>query len=164
MVQRIVTNFQGEDVAIDCMGCAFLQKKIIHPLGSIIETPYFEAHQDYEIPIPGFVILQSKRHVASIDALDQDEQKDFITTLVAIRKAMRNVLKIETVYVIQEEDSRHHFHQWLFPRYEWMTEQFGKKIESVRPIMEYARQHMKTEQTIAEIKHASEALKNALRS
>jgi len=35
-------------------------------------------------------------------------------------------------------DESHQFHMWMIPRYEWMNE-FGRSIESVRPILVYTR-------------------------
>lgn len=58
---------------------------------------------------------------------------------------MREKLNIEDVYFFQNEDSSSRFHVWIFPRLKWMNE-FGKKIQSVRPIMEYAKEHMSTEE------------------
>ncbi len=73
---------------------------------------------------------------------------------------MREVLKVNTVYFVQEEDTEHHFHVWMFPRYNWMKDgKFGHKIGSVRPIMEYARQNMKTKTNLHKVELATQRLK-----
>jgi len=40
-----------------------------------------------------------------------------------------------------------------------MVEKFGKKIQSVRPIMEYARENMKTSENLKKVDEAMEKMK-----
>ena len=147
---------------IACLGCAIQSGEVETPGGVIASSEHFEAQQDYEIPIPGFVILTSKRHLVSFDEFTKDEQQDFIKLLCRVRKGMREALGVNTVYFVQEEDTQHHFHVWLFPRYGWMTEEFGRKINSVRPIMEYARKHMKTADNLVKVDQATQKLRQFL--
>ncbi len=72
---------------------------------------------------------------------------------------MREALGIETVYFFQNEDTDHHFHQWMFPRYDWMLSKFGKKVESVRPIMRYTQEQMKTPENILVVESAVENMR-----
>jgi diadenosine tetraphosphate (Ap4A) HIT family hydrolase len=156
---REIIDIHSNKKQIDCLGCARERGEI--GSGSILRTDHFDAHQDYEIPIPGFVIISSKRHLKSVDEFSDKEQADFIKTLSRVRKAMRTALGIESVYLVQEEDTSHHFHIWLFPRYEWMMP-FGRKIQSVRPIMEHAREHMKTHEVLKSVDEAVEKMKEML--
>ena len=159
MSKRNITNIKGQTKKIACLGCAIQEGEIEPPGGSILSSKYFEAHQDYEIPIPGFIIITSKRHLQSVDELSEAEQRDFIKFLCRLRHGMRKALKISVVYLIQEEDSSHHFHVWVFPRYDWMAKKFERKIQSVRPIMEYARENLKTASNLKKIDTATQKLK-----
>ncbi len=76
---------------------------------------------------------------------------------------MEKVLEIKDVYIFQNEDTQHGFHVWIFPRYEWI-EQFGKKIESVRPIMNHAVEKMSTDSNIQEVKNTAEKVREYLGS
>ena len=126
----------------------------------IAESEYFVAEQDYEIPIPGFVILVSKRHLQSVDEFSEEEQQEFIKFLCRLRKTMREALDIDHVYIVQEEDTTtSHFHVWLFPRYSWMEKKFGSKIQSIKPIMEYAIDNMKSEDNLIKIDKTTQKLK-----
>ena len=131
--EKNIVDFTGKTKKIACLACAREKGEIV--LGNIIKSEYFDAHQDYEIPIPGFIIISSRRHIQSVDEFTEDERRDFIEFLCRIRSAMIKVLDIKTIYLFQAEDTMHHFHVWLIPRYNWMTEKFGTKIESVRPIV-----------------------------
>ena len=159
MAKEII-DIHGNKRTVECIGCA-IQTGIMDRVGEGITTEYFDAHQDVEIPIPGFVILASRRHIMSVDEFTESERKDFIDTLCRARKALREALAIQTVYLIQEEDTSDHFHLWIFPRYEWMTEKFGRKIQSVRPIMEYAQENMKTPENLQKVQEVSEKFQKA---
>lgn len=154
-----VIGFKRQKRKIACLACTIQSGKVKNP-GQIASTKYFDAQQDYEIPIPGFVILVSKRHLQSIDEFSQEEQEDFIKFLCRLRYGIRKALGIKHVYLIQEEDTTtSHFHVWIFPRYQWMTNKFGRKIHSVVPIMEYARENLKTKNDLKQVKIAIEKLR-----
>jgi diadenosine tetraphosphate (Ap4A) HIT family hydrolase len=127
----------------------------------VIETDYFHAHQDVAYPIKGLIILASKRHIKCFDELTEDEKTDYIDILSKIRRAQREVLGIEYVYYFYNEDTTHHFHTWMVPRYEWMYE-FGRSVESVRPVLLHARNEMNNKENIQEVMEAINALTNAL--
>jgi diadenosine tetraphosphate (Ap4A) HIT family hydrolase len=158
-MKREITDIQGNKIHTDCLGCARERGEII--TGTLTTTEYFDAHQDFEIPIPGFIIISSRRHLKSVDEFTEEEQADFIKILTTVRRTMRSSLGIDAVYLVQEEDTSHHFHLWLFPRQEWMIP-FGRKIQSVRPIMEHAREHMKTAENLKLVNEAIEKMKSTL--
>lgn len=135
--------------------------KILFTNQVILENDFFKVAQDWEIPIPAFFIVASKRKAASLVDFSQEEMSQFIQTTAKVRRAMKNTLGINEVYLFQNEDSEHGFHLWIFPRYEWM-EKFGRKIESVRPIMEFARENMADEKTINEVLAAVKTVKDYL--
>ena len=156
-----ITDIGGKTVDTDCLSCAIAQNKVEIRGGSVIRSAHFDVHQDFEIPIPGFMILTSLRHLKSVDEFTNEEASEFMKVLRATRQLQRKVLGINTVYLHQEEDTSHHFHLWMFPRYDWMESQFGRKAESMRPIMEYARSELKTEDNLRkldeDVKHLVES-------
>ena len=147
---RKLTLANGSVVEVECLSCA-LTSGLIEPDGGVVyETEYSHAHQDVAYPIKGLIILASKRHIKCFDELTEEEQLDYIHVLSKIRKAQRKVLDIEYVYYFYNEDTTHHFHTWLVPRYEWMYE-FGRSVESVRPVLLYARNQMNDEENMREV-------------
>jgi diadenosine tetraphosphate (Ap4A) HIT family hydrolase len=158
---REITDIGGTTVELDCLSCAIAQNKVEIRGGSVIRSKYFDVHQDFEIPIPGFMILTSLRHLKAVDEFTEEESAEFMEILRAARKLQRDVLGIETVYLHQEEDTSHHFHLWMFPRYDWMRAQFGRKAESMRPIMEYARTELKTDVNLKKLDEEVRRLKEA---
>ena len=153
-----ITNYKGKTIEVVCLACAREKEEI--NLGDIVKSMYFDAHQDYEVPIPGLIIISSRRHIQSIDEFTKKEQVDFIQFLCRIRSALRKKLGVKTVYLYQREDTKHHFHVCMLPRYDWMNKKFGRKIGSVRAIVNYARKHHKTKKKITEVENATRKLKN----
>lgn len=147
---RKITLANGQTVEVECLSCALTGGLVQPDGGVIVETEFFHAHQDVAYPIRGLVILASKRHVYGLDQLTEAEMQDYMILLRKIRKAQRETLGIEHVYYFYNEDTSHHFHIWMVPRYEWMYE-FGRSVESVRPVLLHARNHMNTKENMIEV-------------
>jgi diadenosine tetraphosphate (Ap4A) HIT family hydrolase len=160
---RKITLANGESVEVECLSCAITGGIIEPDGGTIIETKYFHAHQDVAYPINGLVIVASKRHVKALDELTEEESLDYIHLLRRIRSAQRQVLGIEHVYYFYNEDTTHHFHTWMVPRYHWMYA-FGHSVESLRPVLLHARNNMNDEQNRKEVIDCIDRLRNALKS
>ena len=58
---------------------------------------------------------------------------------------------------MQEERSKH-LHIWIFPTHSWMTEKFGKGIQYLRDIAEYAKNNA-NEDDIIEVLNVIEKVK-----
>jgi len=159
---RTITLANGETVEVECLSCALVNGLIEPEGGVVVETEHFHAHQDVAYPIPGLIILASKRHLKSLDELTEAERLDYISILSEIRKAQRDVLGIESVYYFYNEDTTHHFHTWMVPRYEWMYE-FGRSVESVRPVLLHARNEMNDEANLKSVRQAIAALTEELK-
>ncbi|MGM0924763.1 MAG: HIT family protein [Bacillota bacterium] len=158
---RKITLSNGNTVEVECISCA-LTSGMIEPDGGVVfETEYFHAHQDVSYPIRGLIILASKRHIKCFDELTEEEKIDYIQVLSKIRKAQRDVLGIEYVYYFYNEDTTHHFHTWMVPRYEWMYA-FGRSVESVRPVLLHTRNVMNSKQNIQEVMGAIDTLTKEL--
>lgn len=132
--------------------------EVLFPNENVIVTKYFDVSQDREIPIPGFFICAPLRKLSSLEEFTDEEAKEFVFLLRFLRKGMREVLGIEHIYLFQNEDTAHNFHLRIFPRLARM-ESFGRKIESVRPIMLYAKEHMKTPEVFDEVRKYVERMR-----
>jgi diadenosine tetraphosphate (Ap4A) HIT family hydrolase len=142
----------------ECVGCA-IAAKVIEPPGSLIlETKNFVLHQDPVIPIKGFLIIASKKHISSIAQLSFEEARELFDLVYRARIAMSCIPGIQNVTIIQEERSSH-LHIWLFPRYEWMNRQFDNSLTSVREITKLARKEHQTDENNKEVLAAVELIK-----
>jgi diadenosine tetraphosphate (Ap4A) HIT family hydrolase len=118
-------------------------------------------HQDVAYPIEGLVIVALKRHVHCLDELSENEAAQLMQLLRRVRAAQREVLAIDHVYYFYNEDTTHHFHVWMVPRYGWMK-QFGRSIQSVRPVLHHARDNMQDRDNIEKVKSAVQLLREDL--
>jgi diadenosine tetraphosphate (Ap4A) HIT family hydrolase len=158
---RKITLANGETVEVECLSCA-VTGGIVEPTGGVIyEDEFFHAHQDVAYPIPGLVILASKRHIYCMDELTEDESNRYIELVRRIRAAQRKELGIDYVYYFYNEDTSHHFHLWMVPRYEWM-QQFGRSVESLRPALLHSRNTMNDGENIKHVIKCIEKLRKAL--
>ncbi|PLT28436.1 diadenosine tetraphosphate hydrolase [Peribacillus deserti] len=159
-MRKIVLS-NGKTVEVECLSCALTSGELEPDGGVLAETPFFHAHQDAAYPIEGLVILASKRHIKSFDELTEEERMDYISLLSSIRSAQRRALGIEYVYYFYNEDTTHHFHTWMVPRYEWMND-FGRSVESLRPVLLHARNHLNNEENNKKVIAALTALRQEL--
>lgn len=159
---RDITLANGDVVQVKCLSCA-IAGGLVKPTGGVIyEDEYFHAHQDVAYPIPGLVILASKRHFYRMDELTAVEATRYITLIQRIRAAQSTCLGIDHVYYFYNEDTTHHFHLWMVPRYEWMR-QFGHSVESLRPSLRHARHAMNSAENVAYVIDCIDKLRRALR-
>lgn len=144
----IIKDIFNKTWEVDCIGCAAASGQMQMPGGIINENKYFQIHQDPEVPLPGFLIINSKQHVKSIMEFTKEEMHELTEIIFYGRKALEKIPGIRSVTIIQEERSPH-FHVWLFPWYDWMIEQFGKiSLANIKPIMKYAEENLKTEEQL----------------
>lgn len=137
-----------------CTGCSIAKGEI----GSIIyETMNFVINQDPEVPLKGFLVISSKKHVNSLLNLNKEEREELNRLLFEARKALDDLKICKEVSIVQEERSQH-FHIWLYPYYDWMNEKFGKGIKYLRDINEYVIKNA-TEKDKKEVFETIEQLK-----
>lgn len=160
---RQFTLADGRKVEVDCLSCA-LTSGLITPTGGVIyESNNFHVHQDVAYPIRGLVILASKRHFYCMDELSEEEQLEYISLIHKIRSEQRSRLGIDKVYYFYNEDTTHHFHLWMVPRYEWMK-QLGNSVESLRPVLLHARNHMNNEDNMSTVIEGINELREGLKN
>ncbi|GAA0398383.1 diadenosine tetraphosphate hydrolase [Paenibacillus motobuensis] len=158
---RQITLADGRTVEVDCLSCALTSGLIVPTGGVIYESDHFHVHQDVAYPIKGLVILAAKRHFYGMDELTDEEQSEYISLIHRIRRAQRTRLGIEKVYYFYNEDTTHHFHLWMVPRYEWMKK-FGNSVESLRPVLVHARNYMNDAENMNEVLGGIDQLREGL--
>ncbi len=136
--------------------------KVLFPDSTILKTETFNVGQDWETPIEAFFVIGANdKTKRSFSDFSDEELRELADILKKVRVAMEHVLNIKDVYIFQNEDTEHGFHVWIFPRHDWM-EKFGRKIESVRPIMNAATAERSVEPYISEVKNITEKLRSYL--
>jgi len=158
MIRDILNN----EWSCKCIGCSIGNGEVNPPGGLIAETKNFVLHQDPEVPIKGFLIIASKKHIQSIAQITPEEASELFDLIYRARLAMKATVGINEVSIIQEERSGH-FHLWLLPRHEWMNDKFANSLSSIREMMNYAKENLKTKDNIDEIIFVVNKLKDDFR-
>lgn len=142
---RQMVDFMGKEWHYDCLGCAIRDGKVIPPGGILYETNSFTIQLDAEIPIKGFLIINTKQHIRSLVELKQEERAELIELIDIAMRAVKTLTNGKEITLVQEERSKH-FHVWIFPHDKWMDEKFGKGISNLREICAYAQKNASLEE------------------
>jgi diadenosine tetraphosphate (Ap4A) HIT family hydrolase len=157
-------DFLGNEWDIDCMGCAIGDDSMLPPGGFIRRTEHFCVHQDPLIPLPGFLVIASSRHIRSISEMQPGEYEKFSGLVRSADCAIREATHVEALTLVQEESSKH-FHLWFFPWTPEVIERYGQpSLEKIRGIMTHYREHPIGAAEWQELEKSIEKIKTCWRS
>lgn len=159
----LLTDMKGNKVEIEnCLGCEISNGKLDVFGGLLYQGKSFAVAQDFELPIDGFIIVFSKRHIEKFIELTRKEQVE-LTNLISKTLNVLEKNRIADEYnVVFEEKAGYHFHIWLMPRHKWMIEKFGKVLKNIKPIQDYALQNMRTQENYDKIQKTCNLIKREL--
>jgi diadenosine tetraphosphate (Ap4A) HIT family hydrolase len=105
-----------------CLGCQVITGKIIPPGGTIYETAYWQVnHCVSPALLPGFLIIQPKRHCEHLAELTAAEAAELGTILQLTTSALSNVVAPEKIYLCSFGEKVKHIHFWILPRYAYIS-------------------------------------------
>lgn len=158
-------NYANEIIEYNgCPGCAYANHEFELPCGMAYENDNFTLAQDWELPIPGFMIASPKRHIEKLEELSNIERNELFNIVNNTIKILRNNNICDRFDVIFEEKENKHFHVWIMPRYEWMNKICDDIIHHVDVIMNYAKENLRNKETYNEINKASDIVKKYINS
>lgn len=157
-LSRSCVDILGNTWNYDCMGCSIRDKEIVPPGDLIYDGKHCVLASDPEIPIPGFLIVNAKKHIKSFSDLDQEARYEISDVIYKAEVALKKLNVCSEFTIVQEERSRH-LHIWIFPNYEWMSEKFGKGISYLRDISSYAKENATKEDVEKVLKVVEEVRK-----
>lgn len=134
----------GRKWKYECMSCDIAKGKLELPGGLIYEDKYITVGADTEIPLNGFIIIATKRHVNSIADLNTIERHELIDYIAKVIKALKELNIVQEVTVVQEERAKH-LHVWIFPCHKEYKKIFGKGIGAIKDICKYAKRNASDE-------------------
>lgn len=153
-------SYDNKEIKFDgCPGCAYAKHEFDLSCGMVYEDDEFTLSQDWELPIPGFMIVSPKKHIVNLEELSKEQRDDMFDLVDETISILRKNNICEKFNVIFEE--KRHFHIWIMPRYEWMNEITNKSImENIGVIFEYAKENLKNNDTFEQIQEITDILKN----
>lgn len=158
-----IKDLTGAEIEIDdCLGCEINDGKLVPFGGVLYQSKQFTVTQDFELPIDGFIIISTARHVERFTDLTQEEQGELVVLINKVLNILRKANVSKEFNVILEEKEGCHFHVWLMPRHDWMIEKFGKVIKKIQDIQEYAFENLRTEENFEKIMQTCKLIRDKL--
>lgn len=159
----IIEDLTGQQHELNgCLGCEIIKGNLTPFGGVLYKDKEFAVTQDYELPINGFIIISTIRHIEKFTELNDSERVNLTNLINKTLNILRSNNVAEEFNIILEEKQGIHFHIWLMPRHKWMLEKFGKVMKNIKPIQDYALKNMKTEETFKQIENTCKILKREL--
>ena len=153
--------YTGKEITFTgCPACAYAKHEFKLPCGLIYEDNFFTLSQDWELPIPGFLVLSPKRCVEKLSDLTDYEREEMFKIVDKTIKILRNSKVCDRFDVIFEEKINRHFHIWIMPREKWMSELVDDIIEHIGEIFSYAKNNYRTNYYFEKIKEVTDIVKN----
>lgn len=158
-------NYFNEEVEFKgCPGCAYARHDFKLPSGMAYENEKFTLSQDWELPIPGFMIVSPKRCIEKFSELTEEEKIEIFKIVDKTILILRNNNICDRFDVIFEEKENRHFHIWIMPRQKWMLEIVDDIIDNIGKIFEYAKLNFRTEDNYIRIKEITDIVKKELQN
>lgn len=158
-------DYANNELKFDgCPGCAYAKGEFSLPCGMIYQDEDFTVSQDWELPIPGFIVVcPVKKHVQNIFELDDDT----LSKMFLLVKEIENVLIENNIAkdfnIVAQEKENVHLHIWIMPQYEWMKKIHKSSMAKLEDVFAYAKKELKTKDTFDEIERVSELLRQKLK-
>ena len=159
----IIKDLTGKQQELNgCLGCEIVNGNIAPFGGVLYKNKHFTITQDFELPIDGFIVISSVRHIEKLTELTFEERGDLMELINKTLSILREHNIAEEYNVILEEKEGYHFHIWLMPRHKWMIEKFGKVLKSIKAIQDYALENLRTSENISQILNTCKILESEL--
>ena len=163
-----IMSFNGELVDFGkCMGCTIANSygKDSMIAGQVLKTKNFNIAQDSELPINGFIVIGSNRHIENINEMTLDEKQELIILIDAVILSLKNLMVCPEYDVVWEEKEGSHFHVWIMPRHKYLMDAIGTNImKKVGELFSYAKENLRTEENLKVIFETIEKLKVELKA
>lgn len=153
-------NYANEEVKYNgCPGCAFAKHEFSLPCGMTYENDKFTLSQDWELPIQGFFVVSPKKCIEKFEELTSEERVEIFEIVDKTIKVLRKNNICDRFNVIFEEKENRHFHIWIMPRHEWMSNLVGDISDHIGEVFEYAKSNMRDKENYNKIKEISDIVK-----
>lgn len=120
--------------------------------GRIFQTELFDISQDFELAVPGMMVISPMRHINMIESLTEDEVAELGLLTIECKRALVDLWEQEKVFYCLYEDGCQHIHLVIIPlwkdlkiknRYAAVAELSAHKdelksdVENMRQVAEY---------------------------
>ncbi len=126
------TTIFNEEIEIDCVGCVVSDAKLFKQ-GRIFQTELFDISQDFELAVPGMMVISPLRHIPNIEALTDDELAELSLLQVYCKRALLDLWECENVVYQLYEKPDCHIHLVIIPL--WKSLKLQNKYAALAELM-----------------------------
>ncbi len=112
----------------DCGVCAVHRDERSKDLIAWQSEHWVVRHHALPAPLPGWFLLDARRHVASAADFNEAEEREFAAILGRTMRAIKRAAGVPRVYVIMFGEGAAHLHAHLIPRDPKLTETAAWKV------------------------------------
>lgn len=153
-------NYANEEIEFNgCPACAYANHEFSLPCGMAYENEKYTLSQDWELPIQGFFVVSPKRCIEKFEELEKEEKIEIFEIVDKTIKILRKNSICDRFDVIFEEKENRHFHIWIMPRHEWMSDLVGDIVDNIGKVFEFAKNNMRTVENYNKIKEITNLVK-----
>lgn len=116
----------------------------------VFENEHFIIKQCSDVSVPGYLIIEPKIEVFYLSDLSQDVLQLLTSLLAKVEKILREVLRVEQIYIVKFSELNKVIHFHIFPRTESIFQTYIQDNPSKRDqisgplIFDWSRKYYKT--------------------
>lgn len=158
-------DYANNEIKYDgCPGCAYAKGQFSLPCGMIYQDENFTVSQDWELPIPGFVVIcPIKKHVEHLAELDYTTTSKLFLLARKIEDILIKNNIAQGFNIVAEEKAKVHLHIWIMPQYDWMQKIHKSSIANLNDLFSYAKREFKNHETFEKINEIATLLRKELK-
>lgn len=153
----ILNTIFGEKIEIDCVGCVVSDNSLFSQ-GRIFQTELFDISQDFELAIPGMMVISPLRHIPNIEVLTDDELAELGLLQVYCKRALLDLWECENVVYQLYEKPGCHIHLVIIPL--WKSLKIKNKYAVLAELMARTDEFKADAENMKKVKEYILALKN----
>lgn len=108
-------------------------------------------HHAAPAPLPGWFLLDTRRHVQSAASFDREEAGEFATVLGAAMRAIARAARVPRVYVVMFGEGAPHLHAHLIPRDPGLVDSCAWKVADLYRAVEGGRHPAASDSQVSRI-------------
>lgn len=138
----------NEELDVDCVGCIVNNAKLFKN-GRIFQTELFDISQDFELAVPGMMVISPLRHIPNIEVLNDEELAELGLLQVYCKRALLDLWECENVVYQLYEKPGCHIHLVIIPL--WKTLNIRNKYAVLAELMERKDELLNNEANMIEV-------------
>lgn len=151
------TTVFNEELDVPCAGCVVMDETKFKQ-GRIYQTKLFDISQDFEIALPGMMVISPMRHVSNFADLTDEERAELGVLTIKCKQALSELWDVKQVSYSFYEKANGHVHFVIIPLWEWFD--YQNKYAILAELIEQIPALRQNEKNMVQVVEYIDKLKN----